>query len=145
MIGVEIDMVVGDSVKALELYERVFGAERVEVTAYENGLNEAVFTIFGTRFHLLDENAEYQLFAPKDGERKPMWLNVLVPDIKATFEKAMESGFNVIQPITEMPEMGVSNAVCTDPYGYMWMLHQIHREVSFEERTKIWDEKLKNE
>ena len=144
MVGVEIDMVVCDSVKALELYERVFGAERVEVTAYENGLNEAVFTIFGTRFHLLDENAEYRLFAPKDGERKPMWLNVLVPDIKATFEKAIESGFNEIQPITEMPEMGVSNAVCTDPLGYMWMLHQIHREVSFEERTKIWDEKLKN-
>ncbi|MEN6324559.1 MAG: VOC family protein [Syntrophomonas sp.] len=144
MVGVEIDMVVCDSVKALELYERVFGAERVEATAYENGLNEAVFTIFGTRFHLLDENAEYQLFAPKDGERKPMWLNVLVPDIKATFEKAIESGFNEIQPITEIPEMGVSNAVCTDPFGYVWMLHQIHREVSFEERTKILEGKLKN-
>jgi len=142
MVGVEINMVVSDSVKALELYERVFDAERVEVTAYEQGLNEAVFTIFGTRFHLLDENAEYQLFAPKDGERKPMWLNVVVPDIKATFEKAIESGFTEIQPITEMPEMGVSNAVCTDPFGYVWMFHQIHRHVSFEERTKIWDEKL---
>jgi len=145
MVGVEIDMVVSDSVKAFELYERVFGAERVEVTAYENGLNEAIFTIFGTRFHLLDENAEYQLFAPKDGEHRSMWLNVLVPDIKATYEMAIESGFKEIQPITEIPEMGVSNAVCTDPFGYAWMLHQIHREVSFEERMKIWDEKLKNE
>jgi len=119
--------------------------ERVEATAYEKGLNEAVFTLFGTRFHLLDENPEYGLLAPKEGERKPMWLNVFVPDIKATFEKAIESGFNEIQPITEMPEMGVSNAVCADPFGYVWMLHQIHREVSFKERTKIWDEKLKNE
>jgi uncharacterized glyoxalase superfamily protein PhnB len=144
MTGVEIDMVVSDSVKAFELYKRVFGAERVEVTAYEKGLNEAIFTIYGTRFHLLDENPEYQLFAPKEGERKPMWMNVLVPDIKATFEKAVESGFNEIQPVTEIPEMGVSNAVCSDPFGYVWMLHQIHREVSFEERTKMWDEKLKN-
>jgi uncharacterized glyoxalase superfamily protein PhnB len=144
MTGVEIDMVVSDSVKAFELYKRVFGAERVEVTAYEKGLNEAIFTIYGTRFHLLDENPEYQLFAPKEGERKPMWMNVLVLDIKATFEKAVESGFNEIQPVTEIPEMGVSNAVCSDPFGYVWMLHQIHREVSFEERTKMWDEKLKN-
>jgi len=74
-----------------------------------------------------------------------MWLNVLVQDIKATFEKAIESGFDQVQPITEMQEMGVSNAVLTDPFGYVWMLHQIHREVSFEERTKIWDEKLRNQ
>ena len=141
MVGVEIDMVVSDSVKALELYERVFGVERVEITAYEKGLNEAVFTLFGTRFHLLDENQEYGLLAPKEGERKPMWLNVLVPDIMAVFGKAVEYGCAEIQPITEMPEMGASNAIISDPFGYMWMLHQIHREVNFEERTKIWDER----
>lgn len=145
MVGVEIDMVVIDSVKAFELYEQVFGAQRIEVTAYERGRNEAVFTIFGTRFHLLDENAQYQLLAPKEGERKPMWLNVLVPDIKATFAKAIESGFTAIQPVTEMPAMGASNALCIDPFGYVWMLHQIHREVSFEERKKILEEKIKNE
>ena len=145
MVGVEIDMVVSDSVKALELYERVFEVERVEVTAYEKGLNEAVFLLYGTRFHLLDENPEYGLYAPKEDESKPIWMNVLVPDIKATFEKAIKSGFKEDQPITEIKEMGVSNAMCTDPFGYVWMLTQIHREVSFEERTKIWDEKLKNE
>jgi PhnB protein len=143
--GVEIDMVVYDSVKALALYELVFGVERVEATAYDRGLNEAVFTLYGTRFHLLDENAEYQLFAPKEGEGKPFWLNVLVPDIKATFEKAQQNGFTAVQPLTEMPEMGVSNAILADPFGYVWMLHQIHREVSFEERTEYWDEKLKKD
>ncbi|MGV8082853.1 MAG: hypothetical protein AB2L09_04350 [Coriobacteriia bacterium] len=47
--------------------------------------------------------------------------------------------------LNEMPEMGASNAVLSDPFGYVWMLHQLHRVVSFEERTKIWDEKLKSE
>jgi PhnB protein len=145
VVGVEIDMVVSDSVKAIELYEGIFGAERVEVTAYEKGLNEAVFTLFGTRFHLLDENQEYGLLAHKESEGKPMWLNVLVPDIKAVFDKAVEYGCAVIQPVTEVPEMGVSNAIISDPFGYIWMIQQIHREVSFEERTKIWDERLKNE
>lgn len=145
MVGVEIDMVVTDRVKALELYERVFGAERVEVTAYQKGMNEAVFTLFGTRFHLLDENEEYQLSAPKEGGCKSMWLNVLVPDIQATLSKAASEGFTEIQPLNEMPEMGASNAVLSDPFGYVWMFHQIHRIVSFEERTKIWDEKLKGE
>ncbi|CVK18878.1 hypothetical protein [Sporomusa sphaeroides] len=31
MTGVEIDMVVSDSLKALELYEKVFDLQRVEV------------------------------------------------------------------------------------------------------------------
>ncbi|MDI9422462.1 MAG: VOC family protein, partial [Bacillota bacterium] len=25
-----------------------------------------------------------------------------------------------------------------DPFGYVWMLHQVHKEVSFEERMKLW-------
>lgn len=144
MVGVEIDLVVSDSVKALALYEQVFGVERIEVTAYEKGLNEAVFTLYGTRFHLLDENPAYQLFAPKEGEGKPFWLNVLVPDIRSCFDRAVSAGFTPIQPITEMPEMGLSNAMLADPFGYIWMLGQMHREVSFEERTAYWDEKLES-
>ncbi|MCL2852393.1 MAG: VOC family protein [Defluviitaleaceae bacterium] len=140
MVGVEIDFVVTDSIKALELYERVFEVERVEVTGREIGSNEAVFTIYGTRFHMLDENPEFQLIAPKEGDPKPMWINVLVPDIKEVFDKAIAAGCNEVMPLTEMEAFGVSNAMFADPFGYLWMLHQIHREVSFEDRQKAVDE-----
>jgi len=33
--------------------------------------------------------------------------------------------------------------VFVDPFGYMWMLHQVHREVSFEERCRIIEESMK--
>lgn len=143
MVGVEIDFVVHDCLKALKLYESIFEVQRLEVTAYERGLNEAVFTMYGTRFHMLDENPEYQLVAPKEGDPKPMWLNVLLPDIRETFEKAMAVGCTTIQPVTEMEAMGASNAMFSDPFGYIWMLHQIHREVNFEERCRIMED-MKN-
>lgn len=136
MVGVEIDMVVKDSLSALALYEAVFGAERVEATSYAVGMNEAVFTLYGSRFHLLDENPEYGLVAPKEVEGKPMWLNVLVEDIQSTYDRAKENGFAEIQPLTNIPEMGITNAVLVDPYGYVWMLHQIHEIVSFEDRLE---------
>lgn len=60
-------------------------------------------------------------------------------------ERAKLNGFAGIQPMLELPEIGVSNAILSDPFGYVWMLHQVHREVSFEERSKLWDEKLKSE
>lgn len=144
MVGVEIDFVVHDSLKALALYESIFEVQRVEVSSYERGMNEAVFTMYGTRFHMLDENPEYQLVAPKEGDPKPMWLNILVPDIKDTFDKAMASGCTEIQPVTEMEAFGASNAMFSDPYGYIWMLHQIHREVSFEERCRIMEDMKNN-
>lgn len=136
MVGVEIDMVVTDSLKALELYEKIFEIERIEVTNLPRGQNEAVFSLYGTRFHMLDENPEFNLTAPKPDASKSVWFNVLVEDINSTFSKALSAGCSEIQPVVEMPEFGISNAIFSDTFGYVWMLHQIHRIVSFEERMK---------
>lgn len=144
VVGVEIDMVVKDSLKALELYENIFEIERLEVTNFPRGENEVVFTLYGVRFHMLDENPEFQLVAPTPDDPKTIWFNVVVPDIKATYAKAMDSGCSEVQPVTELPEYGVTNAIFMDPFGYLWMLHQVNKEVSFEERVQLWEEKRKN-
>lgn len=138
--GVEIDFIVSDSLGALALYEKIFEVERVEVSDLPLGENEAVFTIYGTRFHMLDENPEFQLYAPKEGHAITQWINVSVPDIHATYAQAMEAGCTEVQPVVDLPDYGVSNASFMDPYGYHWMLHQIHEEVSHEERIRLWEE-----
>lgn len=145
MKTVEIDFVVTDSRKAFKLYEDVFEVECVEVTDLPIGQNEAVFDIYGTRFHMLDENLEYQLIAPKPNTPKSMWFNVVVPDIRETYAKAISAGCTEIQPITEMPEMGGVNAMFSDPFDYIWMLHQIYRDISFEERSRIIEKNMKND
>lgn len=144
MIGVEFDMVVPDSRQALELYEKVFEVERMEVTDLSVGLNEAIFKMYGTRFHLLDENPEYHLVAPSEEHLQTQWCNIMVADIQDTYKKAMEAGCAEVQAITEIPEFGVSNAIFKDPFGYIWMLHQVHREVNPEEKDRMWEEMKKN-
>ncbi len=141
MVGTEIDMVVTDSLRALELYEKIFDIQRVEVSNFPKGENEVIFTLYGVRFHMLDENPKFHLQAPKPNELKSIWFNILVPDIRETFSKAIGAGCMEIQPVTEIPDFGVSNAVFSDAFGYMWMLHQMHKEVSYEERTRLWEEK----
>lgn len=141
MTGVEIDFVVTDSLGALALYERIFdGIEHIEVTSFPTGQNEAVFTLYGVRMHMLDENPDYQMVAPRPDDPKPMWLNILVPDIAATFQRALDAGCAAVQPVTRMEAFGVSNAIFADAYGYLWMLHQVHRVVPFEDRVKIFEE-----
>lgn len=143
MTGVEIDMVVLDSLQALELYEKIFDLEPIEVTAFSRGENEVVFSLYGVRFHMLDENPQFEMIAPKPGDPKPIWFNIMVPDIEETYTKAIDQGCTEVQGVTEMKDYGVSNAIFSDPFGYLWMLHQIHKEVSFEERTKLWEERKK--
>ena len=144
MIGVEIDMVVTDSLKALELYEKIFEIERIEVTDFPKGENEVVFSLYDVRFHMLDENPDFDLKAPKADDPKPIWFNIMVPDINETFNKAIRNGCKEIQPVTALEDYGVSNAIFSDDFGYIWMLHQVHKEVSFEDRTRLWEEKREN-
>lgn len=144
MVGVEINMVVKDSLAAYELYRRIFDIELVEKSDFPVGSNEVVFTLYGVRFHMLDENPDYHLFAPKADQSQSIWYNVLVEDINETFSKALGSGCQVIQEVTTMEAMGVSNAVFRDPFGFVWLLHQIHRVVSHEERIKHFQDQLED-
>ncbi len=141
MRDVEIDFVVRDCLAALKCYENIFEVERIEVTDLRKGENEVVFSIYGTRFHMLDENPEFKLVAPNPEHPITMWMNVTVPDIKETYKKAIEAGCIEVQPVVELAGYGVSNASFMDPYGYHWMLHQIHEVVSHEERLKLWEER----
>jgi uncharacterized glyoxalase superfamily protein PhnB len=120
--GVELDMIVPDSLEALKLYESIFDLQRIEVTDFPRGSNEVVFSIYSIHFHMLDENPDYKIIAPKPGDPKPIWYNITVPDISETYAKALEAGCAEIQPITEFETHGVKNSMFSDPFGYIWML-----------------------
>lgn len=141
--GTEIDFVVKNSLKALELYKEIFDIEVVEATEYPQGSNEAVFTLYNTRFHMLDENPEYGLKAPDKEHPNTVWFNISVEDIETTHATALKNGCTEIQGITKMMEGAVSNSLFVDPFGYMWMLHQIYQDLSFEERIKIIEGEMK--
>ena len=50
-----------------------------------------------------------------------------------------------MQPVTEMMEGAIQNSLFVDPFGYMWMVHQINQELNFEERTEILEKKCSKE
>jgi uncharacterized glyoxalase superfamily protein PhnB len=129
MTGVEIDFVVPDVLVAFETYRMVFGAEAMEKSSLEKGCNEVVFTVLGTRFHILDENPEAFLVAPKEVQGGFLWFNMVVDDIQAVFERASAAGFSTILEIQEVSmsslPAGSKTAMQKDPWGYIWQLHQI--------------------
>ncbi|MGG5357722.1 MULTISPECIES: VOC family protein [unclassified Enterococcus] len=142
MKAIEMNMVVKDSLEALALYEKIFDVKRIEVNDFVKGQNEVVFSIYEMRIHMLDENPEFQMYAPDKEKSLPIWFNVIVPDIAETYQKAIDAGCTSIQPVTEMPEMGIAMAMVLDPFGYAWMIHQIKKEISREERLEILEKEF---
>ncbi|MET3683191.1 PhnB protein [Alkalibacillus flavidus] len=126
MGSIELDMVVSSSLDALKVYENVFDLEDVKATDLPEGQNEVLFTLYGMQFHLLDENREAFLVAPSSENPNTSWVNITVDDINKTYQLAMDQGCIEIQPVTEMTDFGLSNAIFMDPFGYMWMLHEVH-------------------
>ena len=59
MVGVEIDMIVSDSLKALELYvKKNLILNELKLTNFPKCENEVVFSLYGVRFHMLDETSQ---------------------------------------------------------------------------------------
>lgn len=48
-------------------------------------------------------------------------MTVPIADIGACFDRAVSAGCTPAQPVTEMPDMGMSSAMLAEPLGYIGM------------------------
>lgn len=124
MDGIEINMVVTDSLSAIKLYEQIFILDIIQRTDLKKGENEVIFSIHETRFHMLDENHANNLYAPKQDAIPSVSFNVYVTDLDAVFDNIVQEGCTIIQPITQNNKYGLSSAIIKDKFGYVWMLHE---------------------
>jgi uncharacterized glyoxalase superfamily protein PhnB len=138
-------MVVSNAIKAMEFYEKVFDAKKGEIYQFSGriGVNEANITIGDVNLRLIDENSGYSCFPPHKGEVDSIWLQIIVDDTEATLQKAKNNGAVVGQEPSEF--MGTKYAEITDPFGYTWTINQIIHKVTFEERYKFYEEKIKED
>lgn len=133
---VEIDLIVEDSAKAFHLYQKIFDVKKIEGNDFIKGQNEVVFDLFGVRFHMLDANPDFGMIAPSSDHTNSIWFNITVPQLEVTFQKAISHGCVVIQEIIDMPNMKAKTGMFKDSFGYVWQLHEVYGEVSYEERVK---------
>ena len=140
MSELTLNLVVSDAIKAMKFYEKVFGATRDEVYHFPNrsNSNEANVIVGGVSLRLIDENADFGCSPSKEDETSSIWLEIEVEDAESTLKKASIHGAKVEQELSEF--MGTLNAQITDPYGYVWTINQVLKEVTFEERYRFYEE-----
>jgi PhnB protein len=119
-----------DVVKAFELYQRVFGAsEQHRVTQPGGRVSHIVMSIGGTHVMLRDATtpdlAAYRAnrFAATAHELggSPLHLYIYVADADAAFERAIDSGSKVVDPM-EDKDWGDRCGGVQDPFGHIWYI-----------------------
>jgi PhnB protein len=122
--------------EAIEFYKRAFGAEEIMRMAGPGGkIMHAEIKVGDSPIMLSDEYPEMGVKAPITAGCTTATLMVYVPDVDASYVKAVEAGAKATMPIQDM-FWGDRYGQVTDPYGHRWSLATHVEDVSMEEMER---------
>ena len=124
-------LTVNDGARALEFYTRAFGAREVARMPGPGGkLMHAEFKI-GDSFVMLSDEfpGMSSCKAPTSLGGTTVTMFLYVPDVDATFRRAVEAGCKVIAPVMDM-FWGDRFGKLEDPFGNQWSMATHKEDVS---------------
>jgi PhnB protein len=106
---------------AIAFYQRAFGATELFRIAHPNGkILHAEITICGSVVMIGDP--DHELYdEPRTLGRCSAGLHIFCDDNAALLRRAVETGAEEIQPVTDM-FYGARSASVRDPFGHVWVL-----------------------
>ncbi len=119
-----------DPQAAFELYRKIFGAREVHRVTQPNGKPSHIQMAIGETHVMLDDAtaphaAEYRAkgFAgtPRDFGGTPLHLYIYVADADAAFQRALDSGSQVVDAMADK-EWGDRCGGVQDPFGHIWYI-----------------------
>ena len=133
---VTASLVVRDSKKAIEYYQKAFGAQQLSILMGPNGgVMHAEIKIGDTKIYLGDESPEMGALSPSSLGGSPVSLNIYTEDCDAMFNRAVAAGATVAMPLADM-FWGDRYGKLTDPFGHNWGIATHKEDVSPEEMEK---------
>ena len=129
-------LVIHDATKAIEFYQKAFGAKVLEVHNMPNGkVMHAAIKIGDTVMMLADEFPGAPAASPHTLGRTTDVLHIYTKDSDAFFNRAVEAGASVVMPITDM-FWGDRYGQVKDPFGHMWAIATRKENLSKAELAK---------
>ena len=110
-----------DSRKAIEFYEKAFGAKVLDLfpNLDGKGIMHAAIEIGNSIVMMGDENRGCK--SAETLGRMPMSIYLFVSSVDVTFNQAVAAGGTVIMPLADM-FWGDRAGQIKDPFGYSWMI-----------------------
>jgi len=130
-------LTVNDGARALDFYTRAFGAKEIARMPGPGGkLMHAEFKIGDSHLMLSDEfPGMSSCKAPTSLGGTTVSMFLYVPDVDATFRRAVDAGCKVIAPVMDM-FWGDRFGKLEDPFGNQWSMATHKEDVSADEMRR---------
>ena len=114
------NLVVPDGAKAIEFYQRAFGAEEiVHMSKPGGGVLHAELRIADSVFMLGEEMPDMGIRSPKAFGGSPVSFYVYFENVDAAWDRAVKAGAEPVFPLTDM-FWGDRTGRLKDPFGHNW-------------------------
>jgi uncharacterized glyoxalase superfamily protein PhnB len=126
-------LVCAGAADAIEFYEKAFGAtEMMRLPVPDGKLIHACVSINGSSVMLVDEFPAMGGTSPKTLEGTPVTIHLIVDDVDAFVERAVEAGAKVVMPVEDQ-FWGDRYGLIEDPFGHRWSVATPKRQMTMEE------------
>jgi uncharacterized glyoxalase superfamily protein PhnB len=124
---------VREAAKAIEFYQRAFGAELMFLLNAPDGkVMHATLKLGDSRFQLADESSGAGTPAPPTLGGSPIVLNICVENVDELWNRAAAAGAKVSMPLANQ-FWGARYGQLVDPFGHSWALFSQVEDVPPEE------------
>ena len=129
-------LIVRDAAKAIDFYQRAFGAEASGVHRTPDGkIMHAELKIGDSYLMLNDEFPEMKICSPATLGGSPVTIHLYVEDVDALFNQAVGAGATATMPVMDQFWGDRYGKVC-DPFGHNWSIATHKEDVNTEELTR---------
>jgi PhnB protein len=129
-------LIVDGAAAAIDFYCSVLGAtERMRMAGPDGKVGHAELEIGNSVVMLADEHPEVDAYSPGSVGGTPVSLHVYVEDVDGLFERAIEAGAKVLQPV-EDKFYGDRSGGFEDPFGHHWNVASHVEDVPPDEMSK---------
>ena len=113
-------LIVDGAARALEFYQRAFGAkETYRMPGPDGKIGHAEFRIGDSALMIADQGRGFR--GPKSLGGSPISLMIYVEDVDKVFARAVEAGATVERPVATQ-FYGDRTGGLVDPFGHVWYL-----------------------
>jgi len=129
-------LIIRGAADAIEFYKKAFGAtELFRFPGPDGKIGHAELQVGNSRIMLADEYPDMGYNGPQTLGGSPIALMVYLADVDAVFNRAVEAGATVKEPLQDK-FYGDRIGTVIDPFGHRWHLATHQEDVSMEEMER---------
>ncbi len=129
-------LVIKGASRAIDFYTRAFGArEHYRMEGPGGSIGHAELQIGDSLIYLADEWPQGSSRSPQALKGSSVVIHLYVPDVDASFQRAVGAGAKVVQPLMDM-FWGDRYGQVRDPFGHLWSIATHKEDLSPEEMAR---------